>query len=121
MKRVGPLSSRLWHEEHASVLTAEVTLLTTVLVIGIIVGAKSFRDAAVTEWADYAQAIGSLDQSYNIPDVVDATGATVVLQGGYFLDQKDAGDDSTVTGNPLAHPGNDVNRVPATGEGRWGL
>lgn len=110
--------SQLWHDESASVLTAEVALLATILVLGIVVGAKSLRDAAVTEWADFAQSIGRLDQSYNIPDVYDSSGSTVVLLGGHFLDQLDVDDGPLApTGNPLTRPGNDISTVPATGEG----
>jgi hypothetical protein len=80
--------NRLWQDETASVMSAELVLLTTILVIGLIVAAKSFRDSAVTEWADYAQAIADLDQSYNIPDTVDSSGTTTIM-GSHFLDARD--------------------------------
>jgi hypothetical protein len=67
-------------------------LLTTLLIIGIVVGAKSYRDSLVTEWADYAQALANVDQSYNVPD-----GATT---GSGFLDQRDFGDEPPVDHGP---------------------
>lgn len=110
--------SQLWHDAGGNVLTAEVVLLATILVLGIVVGAKSFRDAAVTEWADYAQAIGRLDQSYNIPDVYGTDGTTIVVKGGHFLDHMDVGDDPSVTGDTLNpdSPQADIFTVPATAE-----
>ncbi len=79
-------------------MTAEVVLLATVLVVGLVVGAKSFRDAAVTEWADWAQAIANLDQSYNIPDF-EIT-ADVTVWGSHFLDQRDFCDTPSAMTSP---------------------
>ena len=84
--------NRLWQDEAASVITTEVILLTTLLILGIVVGAKSFRDSAVTEWADYAQAIANIDQSYNVPD-----GATT---GSGFVDRRDFCDTEAVDHGP---------------------
>ncbi len=110
MKERAKMLSQLWRDAGGSVLSAEVVLLATILVLGIVVGAKSFRDAAVTEWADYAQAIGRLDQSYNIPNIMDSTGTTVVLWGGHFLDLPDHGDLASdgplLPGDTLAFPVN---------------
>ena len=88
---------QLWKDETGGTLTTEVMLLGTVLVIGLIVGAKSLRDAAVTEWADYAQAIANFDQSYNIPASTTASGI-----GSGFVDERDfcdLGDDDGPTGS----------------------
>jgi len=75
---------RFWKDECGGALTTEVMLLATILVIGLIVGVKSFRDAAVSEWADYAQAIANWDQSYNIPNSTTMSGI-----GSGFIDQRD--------------------------------
>ncbi|MCL4201538.1 MAG: hypothetical protein KJ000_03535 [Pirellulaceae bacterium] len=83
---------RLWRDEAGTVLTTEVVLLTTLLIIGIVVGAKSYRDSLVTEWGDYAQALANVDQSYNVPD-----GATT---GSGFLDQRDFCDTDAVDHGP---------------------
>lgn len=80
-------------------MTAEVILLATILVVGIVVGAKSFRDAAVTEWGDFAQALANLDQSYNIPDRVDPT-TSATIYGSHFLDQRDFCDTAATGGSP---------------------
>ena len=56
--------NRLWSEETGAVLSAEVMLVATILVLGVIVGLKSVRDSVVTELADVAQAIANIDQSF---------------------------------------------------------
>ena len=97
---------RLWNDDRGAVLSAELMLLVTLLAIGVLVGAKSLRDAAVTEWGDWAQAIANIDQSYNIPDTTNNQG-----DGSGFRDRRDFCDDLT------AATANDPNYlVPAQGE-----
>ena len=50
------LVNRLWNEEVGAIVSAEIMLVATILVIGMIVGLKSVRDSVVTELADVAQA-----------------------------------------------------------------
>jgi hypothetical protein len=107
---------KLWRDESGTVLTTEVVLLTTLLIIGIVVGAKSYRDSLVTEWGDYAQALANIDQSYNVPD-----GATT---GSGFLDRRDFGDEATLNHGPYVPSSNGdfglgpavLYAVPPTGE-----
>ena len=54
---------RLWSEETGAIVSAEIMLVMTILVIGVIVGLKSVRDSVVTELADVAQALGNIDQT----------------------------------------------------------
>lgn len=54
----------LWNEEHGAVVSAEIMLVGTLLVIGVIVGLKSVRDSVVTELADTAQAFSMANQSF---------------------------------------------------------
>ena len=93
--------NRFWQDEHGTVLSAELMMLTTLLALGVIVGAKSFRDGAVTEFADYAQAIGNLDQSYNVPDDMGDPGS-----GSGFLDERDFCDEAGAT--PTMSTNNDA-------------
>ena len=57
--------SRMWHEQEG-VLSFEWTVLTSLLTIGVVSGIASVRDAAIDELGDLAQAMVSLDQSYQI-------------------------------------------------------
>ena len=47
------------------ILTSEMVLIATVLVIGMLVGLVVVRDAVVAEMEDVAEAIGAMDQSYS--------------------------------------------------------
>jgi hypothetical protein len=59
------LLQRLWADETAFVVTTELVLVATILVIGTVVGLATVRDAVVAELADVAAAIGSINQSYS--------------------------------------------------------
>jgi Flp pilus assembly pilin Flp len=57
------LVKRFWNDEAGAVLTAEFVLLATVLGIGLITGIATLRDALLTELADLAAAITTMDPS----------------------------------------------------------
>ncbi|MCA9176759.1 MAG: hypothetical protein KDB14_19860 [Planctomycetales bacterium] len=59
------LLTNLWHDELGAVGSAELMLIMTLACIGMLVGIKSLRDSTVTEFADMAQALSNLDQSYS--------------------------------------------------------
>jgi len=54
----------LLHDETGAILSAELVLITTILVIGLIVGLSELQDAVVNELNDVGEAIGSLNQGY---------------------------------------------------------
>ena len=56
---------RIWCEEDG-VLSFEWTLLTTLLVLGVVAGLSAARDAVIEELGDAAQAMLALDNSYSI-------------------------------------------------------
>ena len=78
--------ARLWKEDAGAVVSAEIMLVGTILVIGVVVGLKSVRDSVVTELADVAQAIANVNQSYNFSSV---TGHGASSGGGSFGDGLD--------------------------------
>lgn len=78
--------NRLWNDEAGAVLSAEIVLVATILVIGSIVGLKSVRDAVVGELADVAQAITNVDQSYSYTGI---TGHGAASGSGLFEDTRD--------------------------------
>jgi Flp pilus assembly pilin Flp len=77
---------KLWNDEAGAVISAEIVLVATILVIGMVVGLKSVRDSVVTELADVAQAIANLDQSYSYT-AINGHGAGTA--GSFFLDAND--------------------------------
>jgi Flp pilus assembly pilin Flp len=56
--------TRLFRDECGAVISAELVLILTVLVLGVIVGLSEVAVAVNTELNDVSNAIGSLDQSY---------------------------------------------------------
>ena len=55
---------KLWNDEAGFIVSAELVLVATILVIGMIVGLVSVRNQVVQELVDVGQAIGNLSQSY---------------------------------------------------------
>jgi len=80
------LVNRLWSEQDGAIVSAELVLVASILVIGVIVGLKSLRDSVVTELADVAQAIANVDQSYSYSGTSGHHGFTA---GGFFSDLPD--------------------------------
>ena len=54
----------LWNDEAGFIVSAELVLVATILVIGMIVGLAVLRNQIVQELVDVGQAIGSMSQSY---------------------------------------------------------
>ena len=70
------------------IVSAELILIATILVIGLIVGMVAVRDATNAELEDVAEAIGALDQSYFFYGVEDSlTGA--FTEGSQWDDNQD--------------------------------
>jgi hypothetical protein len=55
---------KLWNDECGIILSAELVIIGTILVIGMIVGLVELQCAVVAELSDIGDAIGNLDQSY---------------------------------------------------------
>lgn len=73
------------------IVSAELILIATILVIGLIVGMTAVRDATVAELEDVAEAIGALDQSYTFFGVQDSNGLLDWTSGSQWLDNIDSG------------------------------
>ena len=54
----------LWRDEAGVILSAELVLVGTILVIGMLVGLVELQCAVVGELSDLGDALGNLDQSY---------------------------------------------------------
>lgn len=57
----------LWNDEAGVIISAELVLVLTICVLGVIVGLSSVVVAVNTELVDVAHAIGVLNQSFCIP------------------------------------------------------
>ncbi len=56
--------NKLWQDECGAVISAELVLVLTITVIGVIVGLSEVAVAVNTELNDISNAIGALDQSF---------------------------------------------------------
>lgn len=93
---------RLWVDEAGFVISSELVLVATLLVIGMIVGLTELRNQVVQELVDVAVSIGRISQSFSYSSVAGHTAATA---GSAFQDTNDycdsdgAGDARCVTVN----------------------
>jgi len=91
---------RLWNDEAGFIVSAELVLIATILVLGMIVGLVSVRDQVVQELGDIALAIGFINQSYSFSGI---TGHTSSTAGSAFDDESDWCDTTPdVSGAPPA-------------------
>jgi hypothetical protein len=60
---------KLWNDEIGAVLSAELMLVSTVMIVGLTAGLVTLRDALARETADMAAAVAQLDQSYVLPGI----------------------------------------------------
>ena len=91
--------SRLWNEDVGAIISAEIMLVASILVIGMVVGLTSLRDSVVTELADVGQALAQVNQSYSFGTI---QGHHSFSNGGAFVDLEDFCDNAitlTNTGN----------------------
>lgn len=58
---------KLWNDECGLIISAELVLVLTICVLGVIVGLSQVVVAVNEELLDVAHAIGSLNQSYGVP------------------------------------------------------
>ncbi len=58
------LLRRLWQDDAGAIIAAEYLFLAVILVIGIIVGFASIRDAVNTEFAELSNGFLALSQGY---------------------------------------------------------
>ncbi len=98
---------RLWADEGGFVVSTELVLIGTTLVIGMIVGLTEVRNQVVQELADLAIAIGNVNQSYNYSTV---TGHTAVTAGSLFEDNDDVCDNDGIDPTDEAPACIDVDR-----------
>lgn len=78
--------NRFWNETDGAVLSAEIMLVGSILVLGVIVGLTAVRDSVVTELADVGQAFANISQSYCYSGIDGHGGYS---GGGHFQDKQD--------------------------------
>lgn len=89
--------AQLWQDESGVVISAELIVVCTVVVLGMLVGLTTLRDQVVQEFADLAAAVGALDHSYSFAAFEDADCS---VAGSSFTDESDSCD----VGDPVGEP-----------------
>jgi hypothetical protein len=82
--------SQLWKDEAAFVVSADLVLVSSILVLGLLVGLVSLRDQIVQEFGDVGAAIAVLQQSYSWAGV---EGHTASVGGSVWTDTTDLCDE----------------------------
>lgn len=85
--------SKLWMDEAGFIVSSELVLLATIVVIGLIAGLATVRDQVVTELGDVADAVSEIDQSYSFAGV---TGNSSSTAGSSFNDEFDFCEDAVL-------------------------
>ncbi len=80
------LFQRFWKDEAGFVVSSELVLIATVLVIGLLVGLATVREQLVQELGDVADAISEINQSYSFSAI---TGHHSSTAGSLFNDTQD--------------------------------
>ena len=82
------LMRALWNDESGFIVSAELVLIATVVLLGLIVGLATLRDDIIGEVADIGDAFAELNQSYSYAGI---TGHSSSVNGGLFTDVADFG------------------------------
>jgi len=76
----------LLNDERGFVVSSELVLVATIVVIGLITGLVTVRDQVIQELADVADAVSEIDQSYSYSGVTAHAAST---SGSLFDDLND--------------------------------
>ena len=103
---------KLFNDEAGTVISAELVLVLTILVIGVIVGLSEVAVAVNTELNDISNAIGSIDQSFAFTGFHADGGAGLklksVVNGSRWSDKHDDCDDNQSCDLVCGPPGSDT-------------
>jgi len=85
----------IWNDENGVILSAELVLIGTILVLGVIVGLVELQCSVVGELSDLGDAFGNLDQSYYASGIKSLKGTGRIkasTAGSVFRDYPDVCD-----------------------------
>jgi hypothetical protein len=114
---------KLWTDEAGFIISAELVLVATLLVVGMIVGLTILRNQAVQELGDLAAAFGIQSQGYWFPGTIKETtisgvGYTIAItDGSNYEDALDACQTGTASADADGSPpsGMSVTSPPPNG------
>ncbi len=83
---------KLYNDEAGAILSAELVLIGTIAVLGVLVGLVELQCSIVDELNDLGEAFGSLNQSYTFAGVQSEKEPGVIkgaINGSIFVDNLD--------------------------------
>lgn len=86
---------RCWKDDCGALLSSEFLFVSTILVIGVVVGLASVRDALNTELTEIGNALLALSQGYSVQGVSTST---------TFVDGSEAFDTPGLLDDPISTP-----------------
>ena len=75
----------LWTDESGSIITSELVLVSTILVMGLVSSLTAMRDGLIAEMTDLTASMSALDQSYVIGGTKSLDGAAYTA-GTIYID-----------------------------------
>ncbi|HZZ81916.1 MAG TPA: hypothetical protein VFE62_25680 [Gemmataceae bacterium] len=70
------LITRLWNDDNGFIVSAELVLVATIVVIGMITGLVAIRNDVTSELTEVGQAISAIDQSYSYSTLSNCSSST---------------------------------------------
>jgi Flp pilus assembly pilin Flp len=90
--------TQLLHDESGFIISSELVLVATLLVLGMVVGLSEVQHAVVSELNDVADAIGRVNQSYWFTGFSKVSffgaGVKAFTRGSFFFDAVDECDNN---------------------------
>lgn len=89
---------QLWLDEAGFIVSSELVLIATIVVIGLIAGLAAVRDAVVGELADVGAAVGEVNQSFSFGAITghcSSTSGSIFSDEGDFCENDNANNDTT--------------------------
>lgn len=87
------IAQKFWSDDQGFVVSSELVLIATVVVIGLLTGLAAVRDAVISELSDVAGAIQDINESYSIDGVVGHNANTAGFNYLDGTDECDSNDD----------------------------
>jgi len=97
------IARKLWNDEAGFIVSLELILIATIVVIGLITGLATVRNSVVQELSDVSGAVQDLNQTYSFNSIASPVGGTA---GSLFTDTMDNLDDGA--GDPFGASDNGI-------------
>ena len=92
----------VFHDDTGFVITMELVLIVTIVVLGTLVALTAVRDAVVAELTDVARSVQEVNQSYRYSTV--GRKKTARADGSDYLDARDPGQPRRRSPNGVGRP-----------------